>query len=356
MTEVSVFCLSLHAEYSCRHSGACCRTWEVAAEPEVVEFVRRRYGAGTAGRAFKNDADSAQRVRIAHADGACFFRQQDRCTLHAQGGAAALPVGCRHFPRVILRDPRGTFVALSHYCPTAAALLTTDAELGIVEATSSLRLCEPLEGLDARGALPPLLRPGMLTDYDGYDAWERSVIGVFDHAHSASIALDAIDVATEEIRWWSPGQESLQERVHASFADAQSAKPERRRTNDAGWELRLVADLSNGAIETAAQDALGKAWSAAGGDAPEIQRLVLRYLAARTFGNWLAYQGRGLRTIVAWLRACHDVLRIFALEGDQRLTASELLSAVRRTDLLMLHSLESLAFGRAAARLELPAA
>ena len=35
-----------------------------------------------------------------------------------------------------------------------------------------------LEGLDAREALPPLLRPGMLTDLEGYDAWERAAIAL----------------------------------------------------------------------------------------------------------------------------------------------------------------------------------
>jgi hypothetical protein len=370
------FCLSLHADYACRHSGACCRTWEVAADPHVIDLVRHRYGADAAARAFKNDADRARPVRIAHAHGACVFRQHQRCLLHADGGAAALPVGCRHFPRVVLRDSRGTFVAFSHYCPTAVELLTRAEALDIVEAGPSVRLCEPLEGLDARDALPPLLRPGMLTDLEGYDAWERSVIVIFARAQNASAALDAVDGATERIRSWSPGRDRLRERVLEAFATPHSVV----RGQDAGSGMKIVAELS-GAVPHDGHRGLDAAWRAAGGEAPEIQHVVLNFLAARTLGNWVAYQGRGLRTIVAWLRACHDVLRVLALRGPGPLLGQQLvvnrthpyhrlctdgvrdgglsplvLAAIRQTDLLMLHSLDSLAFARTAARLEQRAA
>ena len=33
------------------------------------------------------------------------------------------------------------------------------------------------------------------------------------------------------------------------------------------------------------------------------------YLAARVFANWIAYQGRGLRSIVEWLRTCAAIVR-----------------------------------------------
>ena len=55
-----------------------------------------------------------------------------------------------------------------------------------------------LEGLDARDALPPLLRPGMLTDLDGYDAWEQRAIGVLARGDlTAEQALARIERATQ---------------------------------------------------------------------------------------------------------------------------------------------------------------
>ena len=49
-------------------------------------------------------------------------------------GEPMLPATCGHFPRLAVRDARGTFVSLSHFCPTAAAtLFREDVLLEIVE-------------------------------------------------------------------------------------------------------------------------------------------------------------------------------------------------------------------------------
>jgi hypothetical protein len=91
----------------------------------------------------------------------------------------------------------------------------------------------------------------------------------------------------------------------------------------------------------------------AGGAA--TQRPVARYLAASAFGNWIAYRSQGLRSIVAWLRACHDVLRLQIVrrcEAGGRIDRAELLESMRMADYIMVHTADSLAFGRAAAALE----
>jgi hypothetical protein len=46
------------------------------------------------------------------------------------------------------------------------------------------------EGLDARDALPPLLQPGVLWDWDAWDAWECAVPGLLatDHPVERSLA------------------------------------------------------------------------------------------------------------------------------------------------------------------------
>src|SRR5262249_45263747 len=150
-----------------------------------------------------------------HGDCVFFDRQGGRlCVIHRDLGSHALPSACRHFPRQTVIDPRGTLISLTHFCPTAAATLLTRGKLSIVEALPPLRLDPPTEGLDARQALPPLLRPGLLCDIEGYDAWERSGLAVFAQPDlPLATCLDILSTATESIRGWHPGSEPLAKRV-----------------------------------------------------------------------------------------------------------------------------------------------
>ena len=140
------------------------------------------------------------------------------CLIHREIGLDALPSACRHFPRKVLHDSRGTLISLSHFCPTAAAMLLNHADLTIVEATPPLRLESPMEGLDAGNAFPPLVRPGLLSDIRAYDAWERRSLAAFaDPTHGYAACLDHVSAATESIRRWNPGQGSLFECVESAF-------------------------------------------------------------------------------------------------------------------------------------------
>ena len=56
---------------------------------------------------------------------------------------------------------------------------------------------------------------------------------------------------------------------------------------------------------------------------PTFSVPIANYLAARLFGNWVAYQGHGLRSVVAWVRACYDVLRVIAM-ADRPASAAPL--------------------------------
>jgi hypothetical protein len=74
-------------------------------------------------------------------------------------------------------DPRGVHVTLSHYCPTAAALLFDHhGPIEVVEGPSPVPLLETPEGLDARESLPPVDtradKPRLLS-WDEFSRWER---------------------------------------------------------------------------------------------------------------------------------------------------------------------------------------
>ena len=76
-----------------------------------------------------------------------------------------------------------------------------------------------------------------------------------------------------------------------------------------------------------------------------LSRYTCRYLAARAFGAWSAYQGHGVRTQVAVLAAALAVLRVEAVRHSA--TAGRVLDetllgeAFRSADLLTVHQSES---------------
>ena len=287
------------------------------------------------------------------ASGDCGFHHDCRCSLQLTGGEQLLPSACRHFPRVYLRDARGDLLTLSHFCPTAASLLLRDGPVAVVDAQAPLALEEPIEGLDARDVLPPLVRPGMLADMDGYDAWEAAVIATFVDAPDAVTAFARIESATGQVRGWTPGAVPLRVAVADAFV----------RTDDAAGSallseaFALVSELTGPHPLMDVPPDFGARWQrVADGMDGRRHRSIGRYLAASTFANWIAYRGQGLRSIVAWLQACYDVLRVQmarALPPDaSALDEHSHLEAFRMTDYIMVHTVDSLAFGREARRFE----
>jgi hypothetical protein len=221
------------------------------------------------------------------------------CVIHTAGGHAALPLTCRMFPRQVLHDPRGTFISLSHFCPTAAGLLFDDESVvGIVDAPVALAGDGMLDGLDARDVWPPLLRPGVMMDLDSFATWERLGIALLTLPRvTPSASLTALHEATERLESWSP----------------ESPVPLERAVRDAFGSVAPPPSVAPAAHDPAVQ----------------------RWLAARLFGSWIAYQGNSLRTLVRYLRACHDVFTVeLARDGLA-------LEAIRRSDRLIIHEAAS---------------
>jgi len=221
-------------------------------------------------------------------------------------------------------------------------MLFAPGELTIVDAAGRLTIDEPLEGLDAREALPPLLRPGMLMDLAGYDAWEAECVATLASENDTSGALNVITRATDIARAWTPDQGALVEMVAGAFRTARTESAAATAW-DVGIGGAIVRSLMKDAPHALDQDLPGLP--------DDLERAIANYLAARVFGNWISYQGRGLRTVVAWLHACHDLVKAFA--GDGRVTnRSGLVSAIRDADFIMLHTIDSQAFARAAVLVE----
>jgi hypothetical protein len=254
--------------------------------------------------------------------GRCIFHD-DGCEIHRALGPAAKPVSCQHFPREVLIDTRGVFVTLSHYCPAAADLLFDHVgPIEIVSGPPALPDGEA-EGLDARHVLPPLLTEGVLMDHAGYDAWEAHMVRVLtrDDGRSPEDALSDLARDLSTVQRWRPGSTSLVEEI----ADL--------------WEPLPVSTSVPAAVVPA-------------------EVVIRRYLAARAFASWMAYQGNGPRAMVGSLFLTLDVLRQHVARraggGDREPSREQLKEAIRQTDLMLIHQMPRDELARRAVKYRIP--
>jgi hypothetical protein len=316
------------------------------------------------------ERDASHTVIAVAPDGACVFferptqRTPPLCAVHRVLGHDALPSACRHFPRVAVTDDAGTFVTLSHYCPTAAAMLfgSDEAPLSIVEAPDTFHSVTEYEGLDARGALPPLLRPGMLSDLESHHEWERHSVRVFaDATNTPESALEQLTRDADTLRAWLPSHGSLGDRLARlgnGGAGRTEALPHDRLTHAPRQLHETVRSCIAAGLEAPPApenldeiDALfvEPAWGFFG--AP-----IKRYLAAKAFASWIPWQARGVRSMVAALRAARGVLRVEA--GRQCAAAGRvldrhlLIEAIRQSDLLVVHKVSSQVLAKRLAAVE----
>lgn len=354
-----VYALSIHADYRCHQSGVCCTSdWDVPVELRLFRSLEQALATGAVrpaaephngdpvlmiGDDLPDDA-AAMVARTSTGDCVFYHRGSGLCVVHRDAGEAQLPATCRHFPRLAVRDGRGTSITLTHYCPTAAAMLfRDDVVLEIVAAPPAFPPAE-YEGLVITPEdWPPLLHPRMLMDLAGYDAWERHMI--------ACCARDGISpegvIATLD-------RDARQLRRHlratGSIADAVAALPQAivqaasHRTLDTS--LAIYADLLKAvpADMMPEPDETGLDLAYANGVSDQWQewRLPLtRFVATKAFASWTAYQGSGVLTIVRGLDAALGLVRVEAarqVRNAGRVLDAELLcEAFRQADFLLNH-------------------
>jgi len=368
--------VSIHADYGCRHSGACCSSgWDIPVEPDTEERLDAAVADATLGvrppwsRPLAGLPHRARVVLRVSAAGECVFYETGAprlCAVHRRLGPEALPSSCRQFPRVATLTPRGVSVTLSHYCPTAAGMLfRDDVTLAVVSDAPAFPASWPYEGLDARDALPPFSRPGVLMSWAAHERFEAYAVATLAReGPSPEAALSGLAATAERLRAWT-----LRDGPFDAFAqrvlEAESGRPPASQASLeealAAWERAATCvpagvprpRTPRGAVEgigVARADALvGDAW-------PALQAPVRRWLAARAFASWLALQGEGVRTAVDGLRLALGVLRAEAARGcaeaGRPLDAALLKEAVRRSDLLLHHLVDVDAFARDLSRCE----
>jgi hypothetical protein len=340
--------LSVHAAYRCADTGVCCSSgWDIPVEPPAEAGLRRAIGEGrlVPADALRPAAGLPHGARVVLArdvrTGRCAFQEPgppSRCAVHARLGDGALPSACRQFPRVATLSPLGVSVTLSHYCPTAAGLLfEASGALRIVEGPPAFPAAWPFDGLDARGALPPLLRPGVLASWAALETWEEHAVATLaDESVAPDEAVSRLGAAAESARAWAPDRGTFDAFLEEALSARAVSEPVRPIVLDAIAAWDLVASTVPPGSPRPSRPPLAASCPALPVDA---HAPVRRWLAARAFASWLPLQGPGLRTAALGLAVALATLRAELARGgrDAAADAPSLVEAIRRADLLLLH-------------------
>ena len=353
----SVFALSIHADYKCRHSGACCTAdWDVPVELPVYRSLDERLRSGLLQVApsavplppfiVEPDLPTDAAAMLERTDrGECVFfeRSSHLCVVHRDAGEEALPATCRHFPRLAVADSRGTFVTLSHFCPTAASMLfRDDVPLEIVEGPPAFPLAD-YDGLTVTPEdLPPLLTPSMLTDAAGYSAWERHMVRRCSADVPPESVLATLSADVARLQAWRPSGCSLAEAVtnlpeqfvHRDIHDGLSESVRLRDEVVAAIPDDLNPEPDEAGLGSAYALYVRPRWAA-------FQRPLNRYIAAKAFASWTAYQGMGIASIVRGLEAAVALIRVESSrqcrDARRQLDRDLLLEAFRSADFTLNH-------------------
>lgn len=365
MPSPPVFTLNVHHDYACRHSGACCTAgWDIGVDRATYEGIAAaiesdalalpsRPGDNEAPSVFVRGTghppgDVAFIARTAAGDCACFDRHAGNlCVIQRSLGHEALPTACRHFPRVALLDAAGVHVTLSHYCPTAAAMLFRD-DIGALEVVENPPAFaeRDYEGFDARETVPPFLRRGVFFDSAARAIWDRFVIDALNReTWLPGQALACVESAAAALQRWVPEAGSLESVARQVTRHALASEPRvpGRKSRRVAGLFEVVTSTVPAGLDVPVLPATSVETfeSAVPADWAGLARPVRRYLAARAFGAWSAYQAEGLLTEVAMQAVALAVLEVeasrAAIAARRPLDAGLLMEAIRAADKLLVH-------------------
>ena len=332
--------LIAHAAYACRHSGVCCSSdWAIPVEDALHARLTQAIAAGEVrprdgiGVADWPGLPPGTRSLLGRLRGRCVFHGEgpNACALHGWGGAEAKPIACRQFPWIAVHDPRGTFVSLSHVCPSAADRL---ADAALLQLVPMPRSAATFDGLDVRRALPPALSARRLLDWDALSAWEAQALDACARNVAPEAVLDDLLALLAHARRWSRGQGPLAAWVAAWTPDPSPAS----RPSAAAWASDAALDAI---VRAAAPPGLLVPPAVARIDPPRWDAaapLVRRYLAARLVACWPLHYGAGVATAVAYVAALLTVVAAeLSRQGPASTPAAAVVAAIAEADRLVVH-------------------
>lgn len=359
--------------YACGHTGSCCRAgWPIPVESGPLELLQVADANGTLPGTRARRWLNGEFLGHTTAN-ACVFHMpapgRGGCSVETTLGSDSLPYSCRQFPRLLLVDGRGWHMSLSVWCGTTARLILEAPPLHVGPEIDLFLLFDHisanprvhLEALDARGAWPPLLRPGVLAGDDEYGVWEGGLLAAFlGPACSGTAGLSAMLASalcwTDAIRAWRATDGSLDVLIRRPWRHPDPSRLLRKSATVEALRTRVLLPLVAGVpAEWRPQEWPFGLTDAAMGGEPVSRRqadaALGRYLATRLVGSWVAYQGAGLRSVATSLVHAY-VLASLALHATgetraQPVSIGRLTSAIRASDWLLLHLLDRDVWARA---------
>jgi hypothetical protein len=183
----------------------------------------------------------------------------------------------------------------------------------------------------------------MLMDVDGYAAWEAHMVArcrEVTRAPESVLATLVRDAA--RLRRWTPGDGSLAAAIAALPIDVVDATATVDLRESLECHREVMTAVPDDLKPEPDEEGLGEAFATL--VRPEWARFhapVNRYIAAKAFASWTAYQGRGIATIVRGIEVAVALVRVEAArqcrEAGRALDADLLLEAFRHADFALNH-------------------
>jgi hypothetical protein len=191
--------------------------------------------------------------------------------------------------------------------------------------------------------LPPLLQPHMLMDLPGYTAWERHLVArcrELDRTPESILATMMRDARA--LSSWRPEHGSLSEAIAALPDDYLDVPPESSLAPSlslfdgvmAAVPKQFKPDPDESDLPRVFEQYVAPRWTS-------FTAPINRYIAAKSFATWTAYQGRGVATVVRGIEAAVALVRVEAArhcrDAGRALDAALLLEAFRHADFSLNH-------------------
>ena len=309
-------------------------------------------------------SDGAAAVLGVQANGACVFFEGDRgnlCAIHRELGVESLPMACRQFPRVVLagsaRNAHLAFTLLPHGSRAVERITAGDGvrDRGGPFFARARRTCGGTRRSRRAASAPAAGHAGRLrrlrrvgTARDRRAGTGRSHGGARPRHHPCGHAGGAGLAAGSD----QPARHG-RARVRHCVGAKTGPRFGRQRPGQATNELDVArVRLAVGAVPAGLprppvlEGFGGGDWRISG----EFDGVVRAYLAARLFGNWVAYHGRGLHAIVEYLQVALAVVKMEAVRQHARAAPSSpwqiVNEAIRNADLLLVHLADVKALSR----------
>ena len=293
--------LPVHADFLCRHSGACCTSgWPIHVETDRLTALREALGAGRLSFARTGPATSlpSSSPRISRpAPGPCFGRARPApaCSTSATAGSAR---SSGRSATTICRRPASTSRGVARSNPTGSRCRSPTTarpspgwRSGLTLASTSSR---PRRRSPATSRSKGWMRGrrcrrssgrGCWRTSTGYRAWERVVVDILTWPRTPEAALAEIAAFTERVRTWTPRDGDLREAVERAGTDGRRS-PARDRCGQGMAERRSWPLLRR-------RPRLGPRAS------PPCPRRIARHDRRPVGGQGVAAHSRG-RSAISW--------------------------------------------------------